>query len=98
VCHPAKLTAIDAVETVARGTAPNGTNFLSTWVRLPPFERDAHALGKYLWPKPLTGPAALPEDVLKASAALGSEMRRVGEVVAAKRAEANAARRSLELR
>ena len=34
---------IDPVETVARGVAPNGTNFLTTWVRQPPLDREEHA-------------------------------------------------------
>jgi hypothetical protein len=84
---------IDPVETVARGIAPNGTDFLATWVRLPSFEREAHQMGQYLWPVPLNQPAALTADLAKASAAIGTEMRRVGELVAAKRAETNAARR-----
>jgi hypothetical protein len=42
---------------------------------------------------PLNQPAAPTADLAKASAALGAEMRRVGEQVAAKRAETNAARR-----
>ena len=86
---------IDPVESVARGIAPNGTNFLATWVRLPPFDRDAHGLGQYLWPLPVHRSASLSADLTKASAALGAEMRRVGEVVAAKRAEADAKRRSV---
>ena len=84
---------IDPAETVARGIPPNGTDFLTTWVRLPSFEREAHQIGQYLWPVPLNPPAAPTADLAKASAALGAEMRRVGEQVAAKRAETNAARR-----
>ena len=41
---------INPVETLARGVAPNGTNFLTTWVRLPPLDREEHAMGQYLWP------------------------------------------------
>ena len=85
---------IDPVETVARGVAPNGTNFLTTWVRLPPLDREEHALGQYLWPMLINRPAAVPADLAKASAAFGAEMRRVGEVVAAKRAEVNTSGRS----
>jgi hypothetical protein len=77
---------------VARGIAPNGTNFLTTWVRLPSFDRDAHALGQYVWPVPVNRMVPVPADLAKASAALGAEMRKVGEVVAAKRAQANASR------
>jgi len=82
----------DPVETVARGIAPNGTDFLTTWVRLPSFEREAHQIGQYLWPVPLSQPAAITADLAKASAAIGAEMGRIGQVVAAKRAEAKAAR------
>ena len=81
---------IDPVETVARGIAPNGTDFLTTWVRLPPLDGEGHAMGQYLWPMLINRPAALTADLAKASAAIGAEMRRVGEVVAAKRAEVNA--------
>ena len=73
---------IDPVETVARGIAPNGTDFLTTWVRLPPLDREEHAMGQYLWPVLINRPAAVPADLAKASAAIGAEMRRVGEVVA----------------
>ena len=82
---------IDPAETVARGVASNGTDFLTTWVRLPPLDREAHAMGKFLWPIPLNEVPAVRADVSKASAALGTQMRRVGEVVAAKkRANADA--------
>jgi hypothetical protein len=77
---------IDPVETVARGIAPNGTHFLTTGVRLPPLDRDAHGLGRYLWPLPTNTLAALAPDLAKASAARGAEMRRIGQVVAAKKA------------
>ena len=80
---------IDPVETVARGIAPNGTDFLATWVRLPPLDREEHAMGQYLWPVPVNRMVPIPVDLAKASAATGAEMRRIGEVVAAKRAEAN---------
>ena len=46
-------------------------------------------MGRYLWPVPLNQPAALTAELAEASAAIGAEMRRIGEVVAAKRAEAN---------
>ena len=85
---------IDPVETVARGIAPNGTDFLTTWVRLPPLDREEHAMGQYLWPMLIHRPVAVPADLARASAAFGTEMRRVGEVAAAKRAEANAPRRN----
>ena len=50
-------------------------------------------MGQYLWPMLINRPAALTADLAKASAAIGAEMRRVGELVAAKRAEVNAKHR-----
>jgi hypothetical protein len=83
---------IDPVETVARAVAPHGTTFLTTGVRLPPLDREAHEMGRYLWPMLINRPPAPTADLAKASAAIGAEMRRIGEVVAAKRGEAKARR------
>ena len=69
--------------------------FLTTWVRLPPFDCEEHAIGQYLWPMLINSPTVLSDDLAKASAATGAEMRRIGEVVAAKKqAEATSSQRS----
>ena len=94
-CQPERRAVDRPVETVARGIAPKRLIFLTTGVRLPPLDREQHASGQYLWPMPLNGPTVLPADLAKASAATGAEMRRIGEVVAArKRDEAISSTRS----
>jgi hypothetical protein len=75
------------VETVARGLPPNGIHFLVTGVRLLPFDCDAHAHSKTLWPPPTNHHVTLPPATLAGSTARGAEIRRIGEVVAARKRE-----------
>ena len=87
---------LDRVETVARGVPANGIHFLLTATRLPPWEVEAQAHGRTIWPQ--TGPIAAVLDPATAafSAARGNEMRRIGEAVEAKRRlEATATRRKI---
>ncbi len=85
---------IDPVETAARGVAQSGIHFLVTGVCLPPFDREAHAHSRMLWPLPVNQSYALPNHMAEASGMRGTEIRRVGEQVAArKQAEADAPRR-----